>query len=57
MMEKRNPEVKCEKIEGGCRIEVTGIDCQGGSSSCCMPIVLKCGDSGKDCCSQEEKQE
>lgn len=56
-MEKRNPEVKCEKIEGGCRIEVTGIDCQGGSSGCCMPIVLKCGDSGKDCCSQEEKQE
>ena len=56
-MEKGSPRAKCEKIEGGFRIEVTGIDSKGESSHCCIPVVIKCGDSGTECCSEEEKKE
>jgi hypothetical protein len=56
-MEKEIPKVKCVEIEGGYRIEVTGVDFKGKSSGCCVPVVIKCGDSKEECCPPEEKKE
>ncbi len=56
-MEKENCQVKCVEIEGGCRIEVTGLDLKGKSTGCCIPVVVKCGDSKSECCSPEKKKE
>ena len=56
-MEKRDCNVKCVEIEGGYRIEVTGLDPKGKSGACCIPVVVKCGDTQSECCSPEEKKE
>ena len=57
MMGNVNPKAKCEKIEGGYRIEITGIDIKGESSHCCIPVVINCCDDDADCCPRGEKKE
>jgi len=56
-MEKEKCQVKCIEIEGGYKIEVTGLDLKGKSAGCCIPVIVKCGDSKSDCCSPEEKKD
>ncbi|UCC78529.1 MAG: hypothetical protein JSW64_09605 [Candidatus Zixiibacteriota bacterium] len=56
-MEKEKCSVKCVEIKGGYRIEVTGLDLKGKSAGCCIPVVIKCGDTKEECCPPEEKKE
>ena len=56
-MEKETCQVKCVEIEGGCKIEITGLDLKGKSGSCCIPVVVKCGDSKSGCWPPEEKKD
>lgn len=56
-MEKEKCNVRCVEIEGGYKIEVTGLDPKGKSAGCCIPVVIKCGDTREDCRPQEEKKE
>jgi hypothetical protein len=49
--------VKCVEIEGGYKIEIKGSDLKGLSAGCCVPLVVKCGDSKSECCPPEEKKD
>ena len=56
-MEKEGCNVKCVEIEGGYRIEVTGADLKNKSGCCCIPVVIKCGDTKSECCPPKEKKD
>ena len=56
-MEKDDCKVKCTEIEGGYKIEITGIDLKGKAPGCCIPVVIKCGDAKSECCPPEKKKE
>jgi hypothetical protein len=56
ILEKESCNVKCEKIEGGYRVEVTGMDLKDKSAGCCIPVVLNCCDTKSECCPPEKKE-
>lgn len=56
-MDKEKYSVKCVEIEGGYKIEIKGPDLKGLSAGCCVPLVVKCGESKSECCPPEEKKD